>query len=573
MSKILGCVIPLLICGLLIYLLIAYAPGALFYLGAGIYLCVALYYYYGAHRQSGLLTAARGEAERLAISASLERKRQTVWGRAEIILHSVAQHLQLVSISITWLFAVPLSILIFMLFWKQAEIGNRVGMLKAASFPSEVVAAISGVFATCVVLVLLHLGASQRTIVFFSALIALCIFIRLISFTIGPISLPKALRLKSRLPYLVFIVLALLDGVALVFNLHVLRATTTEGVGSLSIEAFSQTAAAVFNTPSFIRMILPPRPIDLFSLILGISGIVFFAAVLNNLLRIKQFRKTDEDYVLLAAIENQIGAFSKALRYLQKVQDTREARVFVARATALGGLQQFPQALAETKAFIELDKSARLGELPGLPMFTLVGLIVHSGADDTTKARTVMFAEKSGISSRDLAFLLELVLSTSGGDSTAIASELLAAGILASHPPAQAIALFCSGQREKAAEALSAAAYNHPVDELYRKQCLLLVQLADPDTTRQQDAENFARWLTENIGEIEATVQSSNELSEAFPLVGILRTLVSLAVLHSHPDLERIRYLRDLQHGKLRAMLPADSEIASFLGVIEKEDA
>jgi hypothetical protein len=573
MGKVVGCVLPILILGLIAYLLAAYAPNVLFYICITGYLLVSLVYYFTGYRQTQVITADRSDTERLAKRASLDTRRRTFWGRLEVFLHGVAQHLQIVSQSLTWLFAVPVSTLVLVLFWKQAITRNRAGMLKAAAFPSEIVAGVSALLATGAVFALVYLGADRKIVLFFSVITALAVFIRLISFTIGPVSLPKALRLKSDVPYLIFIMLALLDGVALLFNLHVLRSMATPGVTLLSMDSFLQTGSAVFNTPSFIKMVLPPRPIGWDSLVLGIAGITFFAAVLNNLVRIRQFRRTDEDYVLLATIENQIGAFSKALRLLQKVQDQREVQAFPARATALGGLQQFPPALEEAKAFLTLDKTMKLESVPTLPMFMLASLIGFSGADCKSKVEFVAYAENSGLNSREVAFILEVILSSAGEDSPSIASQLLARQIFDRHPPAKAIALFCSGQREQAIDVLTAGVYNHPIDELYRRQSLLMVQLSDPDTTGSQDSETFARWITENFADLERTVQTSDELSDAFPLVGILRGVVRLADMFQHPDVERLRYLRDMQHKKLRAALPANSDISSFLGAIEEEDA
>lgn len=572
MGKFLGCILPTLVAGLLLYLLIVYAPGALLYVGIAVYIVVAILYYGVAHRQGAIVMQARGETERLIQNAEAERKRRTPWGRTEAVLHSVARHLHQLSTALIWLFAVPLGAFVFLLFWRDVDTSSRVGALRASTFPAEIMAALCGLLATATVFALVYLGAGPRLILFLCTLALLSIFVRLIAFAIGPISLPKALRLKSDYPYLIFIFLALLDGAALVFNLHVFRATTTQGVNALSLNDFLATATAVFDTPSFIKMVLPPRPMEWHSLIMGVAGVVFFAAVLNNLVRLKAFRRTDEDYVILASIENQIGAFSKALRLLQEIKGNSDAKFFATRATALGGLRQFPLALGEVKASLDLDPAMKHAQIPSFPMFTLGGMIVHSGADEPTRVEFVEFAEKSGLTSRDLAYLLDVVLSTTGGDSKAIATQLLARGSLDKHLPAKAMALFCADKRQEALETLSAGSYNHPVDELYRKQSLLMIALADPDTSAAEDAQTFGQWISDNLPDIENIVQSTTEQADAFPLIGILRISVSLARDFAHPDLERLRYMRDLLHGKLRAAFPGSSEIASVLGVIERED-
>src|SRR5438270_4986692 len=93
--------------------------------------------------------------------------------------------------------------------------------------------------------------------------------------------------------------------------------------------------------------------ISCLEIIIAASGLILYLATLRILLRLKEFTRTDEDNVWLAANNIRLGKFTTALEFIRNIKITSPESQQL-QIAALLGVNHLDEAIEKAKLF-ELD--------------------------------------------------------------------------------------------------------------------------------------------------------------------------------------------------------------------------
>ncbi len=212
------------------------------------------------------------------------------------------------------------------------------------------------------------------------------VFTRYLLQFISKISIQKSIRLSKRNVFLSFGIILISDLFSTVLVIY--------GLTYLKIDFVFE----IQNVINLTQQILFFRKIDILTklnnletILVYVSGTLFYATIFKNALSFKYFIRTDNDYITLANYYNSINNYSKALKILKKVKLPNEYSLGESTVAYIG-LKQFESATTCAKQANVLTKES----LPGTKGIEVVAFFL---AQKEFSTKTIVFTLKKLIES------------------------------------------------------------------------------------------------------------------------------------------------------------------------------
>jgi len=309
---------------------------------------------------------------------------------------------------------------------------------------------------------------------------------RHVLYAVGLTSLPSRVRTAMGSPYASFVLVLACDYLALILALN---GVINWKEGALASRAdLWQTAKELFTSEKLKGMLSGREP-SLVEVLVGSSGLLYYATVFGTVLRFKDFKRTDEDYRSLAQMSCILGHFNEALRLLQNVKTpTREANTL--RAVAYLGVDQFERAYQTVKETLRAngkDPSAdqifsALGDAlvsVAFPRDRFIAFVKNALKLSIADGRLIAALEQEQVDQAAAEDLLHVV------EETALQSRF---------PLSHALLLQEVGRLVESRAALEKAKPSNPLEEIIRACLVLYAGIRDPATSLSQDAAYFEQW-------------------------------------------------------------------------------
>ena len=341
--------------------------------------------------------------------------------------------------------------------------------------------------------------------------IAVSVFFRHIRYVVEIESLPVRLRRASGISYITFITIVTCDLVTLILASTLL--ITNLSPSDIQQEHLATAVAGLFRFRELIRLFsgvqLSPA-----EFIITITGLVFYLALIRVLLRFKEFRKTDEDYIWLATQNDRLGRFRIAMSQLRNVKN-RTSQAEIATVVALLGLNQIQQ--AEDRVALVLQQNDQPHDADNI----FAGLIDACVFTPIPEHILIAIFQR-GIEQQVSDVRLQDAISIFAGDSETIGNALT--DIISetdNHYPLSRIALYiATGRFSEAQEVLNRTTPENSLEKIAHLVMFLRAELENPEITADEEDRIFMRWAETKLPTIVALLpELSTAWEKAFAFV------------------------------------------------------
>jgi hypothetical protein len=366
--------------------------------------------------------------------------------------------------------------------------------------------------------------------------------------TLYPGSMAQRCRLASGNPYKRAILLAVLTSTTLVIAYTFITARTFP-----TVQDYIQAVRGLYSQFDSVRQIFSGRPVSTITLMMGISGALLASAVIQGLLSVSAFKRTDEDLTNIALAKLVLGRPSDALNTVQQVK-VSNAMSMQTEAIALLGVDQWQQALDVWRRRAHVVST----DSPPPDEQLLRELLQNASAFPLhTRSLLAVFRQwlPTACSEKPVAQLSMILTSferAKAGDLIELLGEL---GLTQTYPIALARLHLLDGNLDAAGAIAAAAQTSNGALEYLRVTAVLLANVLGP-TTLEQDQLFFESWCKNHIAQLSnlaPQLQSFDELSIAVDaMIGV--RLFAERVHSSY--LEAIQFQLGSLIARLRASAP-----------------
>jgi hypothetical protein len=361
---------------------------------------------------------------------------------------------------------------------------------------------------------------------YFLALLAFHTMTRHGLYALALVPLPAQLRRTAGNAYVSFVVIAVCD---LATMLLTLNAVLNWNDGQLaSPDRFWDIFKGLFFAgPSelFQKIVKGDQP-SIRELVLSGAGGLYGLTIVRTLYRFSEFRRTDEDYQIIAHSCCLLGKYMDALAYLSRVAKLSEA-AHGTRAIAHLGIQQIDKAWGDARRVLELQGESPTDERVFFLLVNLVPLIPAPSA-----SRIALLRRGLALKLRDLV-IWQAVWTAEPGPLLESFKEVFAQSPAAEFPLSR-VALFMKRQElEQARELLEGIESENPADQLSKSLLDILIRIGDPSTTLTQDRIAFDQWSATCYERLSGLVSLMKDLDlvlafgAVVPIYGIAKKLGS----------------------------------------------
>lgn len=358
---------------------------------------------------------------------------------------------------------------------------------------------------------------------------------RLFSYVVGRNPLAARLRRSSTSPYLAFLVIIAADFVSLVATLTILGRVS--GVQTLGFPDFKSTAEAVYKAQEPID-ILRGMTLNFHQIVTGIAGLLFYGALFKIVLEFGEFKRRDEDYVWLASTANELGQFSAAVKYLEKVEKWDQPAHAI-KMIALVGVNDLDAAEREAGMLSQANSAAPQNEWIFL---NLTDGCLLARAPTSVVAAVLKRGVESGV--RDV--ISQGSISQFAADETS-ANEFLKviAGAKEHYRMTGGVLEFLAGHGPEAASEIESVHYDDAISEFVRLVLLLRIKVGDNSTKPEEDSVAFHDWVATKLPEVKLLAKSLKEPFDCSIALTSLMGVVVYARYMAPETVEEVTYLCD----------------------------
>jgi hypothetical protein len=293
---------------------------------------------------------------------------------------------------------------------------------------------------------------------------------------------------------------------------------------------------------------------------IGSAGLLFYLALFRILTRVKDFRRSDEDYHWLASRQFMLGNFAAGLRYLNSIEkpipETEFHRVLgllgvneieKAEETARRVIEQKGDKPTTDQVFSVLGGAPLFVPLPEHVIFALMTKAIEDGVSDVYLMDAVGMMAADSLVLRDR--LLELLLPTKSD-----------------HPLTISLLLILSDKPLDALAVVQQATPGTELEEIVRLVMQLRASLLNPNTSYEEDSQTLAKWRDSDLQTVRSilpNLSSKREKALAYGQVGGIRPL---ALVFDKQTEQELTYLAD----QLKAEVRGDAIAEMMVKVTEQ---
>ena len=344
--------------------------------------------------------------------------------------------------------------------------------------------------------------------------------LRHISYLVSVVPLQAYLRRATRLPYLAFLVIIGADLVTLVLTAAATSQGIANGLARLNWTTLYATAKTIIFAEGPWKLI-HGRELTAHQLLVGIAGLLFSSALVKILLQFREFKRTDEDYILMAQTANELGNFSGALRSLEQVK-TLNALGWATKAVAYTGVNQLDLAEKEAQRWMEASSITPTPAKLFLNMWSVC--VFNRIAEDVG-----LSVFRKGIASGVPDQVLQSAASKVQSNPSLLAKlDALLNGQEQTYPLTVGSIFTYEKKVDAAIGLLSAGAYTDPTAEIGRRVMLLLAQIYKLTTDAEMTA-HFRQWSAEELPAIHKLAAKVTDSFDSVLTLGNILILIGFA--------------------------------------------
>jgi hypothetical protein len=299
-------------------------------------------------------------------------------------------------------------------------------------------------------------------------------------------SLPESLRRSRYKPYLGYFLVLCADIIGVAVALCLIQPGVE--INQLSSGDFLDSAMRVFQFKTNIPRSF--RDLWRYETVILTVGFLVSGSVVRNLIRFKEFQRTNEDYVAVAWLHNRLGEFQRAREYIAKTGTRLESGVS-ADVLALMGLDELERAhktvidflpareypTGSDSAWMFMASLGQMGAVPKLVRQRMVDLMLASDASDMAMLSAVGFAQQAG------------------ADTLGLIGEL--ASKADKYPLTLADLHVHAGNLGTATALLDNATLPSPTEQIVRENIRFWHSLSD--ATAEEERQAIERWLDQGF--------------------------------------------------------------------------
>jgi hypothetical protein len=364
----------------------------------------------------------------------------------------------------------------------------------------------------------------------FMLLMALYATIKVASYTVGPVPLAAQLRRGPGNAYVNFLAIALMTYCILTLSF----AGFINGVSAVRLDSVVNITLDMLKFRKAYSLIQGGSlaPVDYF---ITISGFLYYISLFQVLLRITQFKRTDEDYNAIAQSYLMLGKFNEAMAWLGKVK-IPNAITFDFKAHAYMGVNQLTKAVEAGKKAHFFRKNEQLDESGTFKYLVNSACIFPLPINQTIHLLEQWLA--TGVKDTDFMTLSSSLLAQGRVPDEKYKEMLINSPLISKYPLTLTNSLLRTGDTQGAYEVWSSMAPATGTDEVLRR-FLALQVLSDGEGGSSQV---FESWAAEHLGEMFRVAQEVTD-EERLVLFGYLSMLEPLAQRLSSERVEECRFL------------------------------
>lgn len=148
--------------------------------------------------------------------------------------------------------------------------------------------------------------------------LAIGILLKHSSYIIDKISLPRKLRRLSSKPYSLFIIILIFDFLSLVLVYSLI--SVSEKLYTISYVDIKNVVENLFTFQELVEL-FQGKSLSYDSILVSVSGFMFYTCLIGNILKYKEFQKDDEDYEWLMNKNNFQGKYTTSIMMYDKIKN------------------------------------------------------------------------------------------------------------------------------------------------------------------------------------------------------------------------------------------------------------
>lgn len=357
----------------------------------------------------------------------------------------------------------------------------------------------------------------------FLGVLGLQTIFRHLNYAVNLTSLPTILRRSPRQPYTSFLIVAVSDlaSLILIFN-SILNwsgghlVVPPELLGVLKRLYFS-------DLWSVVKSVWNGKEPPLVDILITGAGVLYNSILLKTLLQVKDFQRTDEDYVSLASGYCGVGRYIEALATLEKIKQ-QTITTYSVRASAYIGVSQFDKATEECKRILALRG---IDATPEHILNTLLSAALWLPLAPGAYLGLVRLSIETG-SDVELANVLNMFVQN--GMNVANALALFANGNDQKLPLSYCTLLIANNQITEAQQWLNSVQINAVSGKIFHAYLVLTAAtLANPNSTAQQDKDFFDNWSQQLLPQVSTWV--SSQTLRGLDLLSIFAPILTIQLI------------------------------------------
>jgi tetratricopeptide (TPR) repeat protein len=308
-------------------------------------------------------------------------------------------------------------------------------------------------------------------------------------------SLPSELRVGSANPYISFILILVMDLLAIITAFY-------PNIYSEQVKFIDASLLAAITidilTLKKVKIIFTQEYFTIFDYAIGISSLIYYITLFRTMLKYKEFRKTGEDYQKIAYFKLNIGKYNDALNLLEKAKPINPSIIFL-KAGAYIGVQQFDEALKCANKHLELEDKVvddvnAYGVLRALFLFVKYDVTI-------TKAFLRYMINKNA-SDINVLTLLNFTMQIGVINPTHVTELLTDKKISNRYPLTYNLILFLKEEFEEIKQNLENYTPSNVIEKILWLQLGLLVDLVYEAENDGDKKEYYKSWTDKNYNEL-----------------------------------------------------------------------
>ena len=358
---------------------------------------------------------------------------------------------------------------------------------------------------------------------------------RLLFYIVSPVSLAAQLRRGPRNAYVSFLVLAV--------SIYCLLVLSFAGyIYTIPKVQFEQLGATTLDMLRFRKAygLLQGGPLSPLDYYLTIAGFLYYISLLRTVLRIKEFKRKDEDYHSIAHSYLMLGNFNEGLTWLGKVTAPNNG-TYMLRASAFLGVDQLTKATEAAKKSYLLEKGETLDDAGGLRQVISIAALYP-----IPEAYILRALERwLGLGINEIAFAesADLLLGQNKISMKNYGALLERAKVPSEAPLLWVHYLINSRNFEEASKQIEGLRLTGGVNELFIRLLRLKLRILDPATGGRNPAEVYEAWAAEHLDKMSSLISELTDDQEKVLVVFQLNFILIVADEVGSSRAEAIKYL------------------------------